>query len=144
MEIPDDIINHELWKYMSVDTILKYCSLNKKMNTICKNPDTWSFLLLRDFNVKKHIGNQRSEYMRLYNRRKYQSFDVETLADYLVEHNMDDFGYIDYIHVYNKKHNEKGLEYILDSVIKELVYNNVTPNDISKWIEASGIDDSID
>ena len=137
MEVADDIINHELWKYMSVDTLLKYCSINKKINTICENPDTWKFLLLRDFNIKKHIGNQKDEYMRLYNRRKYQSFDVDILVNYLADHNMDDFGYKEYLYTYNKKSNEKGLEYLLDSVIQDLIYNNVSPNDITEWINES-------
>ena len=67
MSLPDDILCEEIWKYLTVATLLKYCCLNKTLNSICNRNETWQYLIERDFNID-YIGDEANfEYRCLYN-----------------------------------------------------------------------------
>ena len=66
-EIPDDILLEEIWKYLPAATLLKYCSLNRILNSICNRNSTWKYLISVDFNINYVGDDTKDEYKRLYN-----------------------------------------------------------------------------
>ena len=71
------------WQQMHISEILKLCSVNKAFNNLCNNPDTWNFLIHRDFKIsnedpkKEYFGHILKELARQYNDRAndlYQRF----------------------------------------------------------------------
>lgn len=83
----DDIHRYELWKTMSIGNILKYCKTSKKHMEICNDPNTWKFLLMRDYNEESVTPNPKKEYIDLYKfekaKVKYREFTIDDLLESL-------------------------------------------------------------
>lgn len=65
MSIPNDILIEEIWKYLPVKILLKYCALNKTINQICDNNETWISLIKRDLEIDYFGNDAKEEYKRL-------------------------------------------------------------------------------
>lgn len=83
----NDIHRYELWKTMSIGNILKYCKTSKKHMEICNDPNTWRFLLMRDYNEESVTNNPKKEYIDLYKfekaKDKYREYSVDDLLVFL-------------------------------------------------------------
>ena len=64
MDIPFDILHFEEIKYLSVSEILRFCKTSKEMNLICQDPETWAYLLWRDFDIQS--DTPRETYKEAY------------------------------------------------------------------------------
>ena len=58
-----DIERHLLWRYLPVVDIISNCQINTAFQQICNDPETWKYLLYRDYTVDSHTDNPRQEYM---------------------------------------------------------------------------------
>ena len=47
----DDPSRYIMWKYLPYEDIMNLCITNRAMSEICNDPETWRFLLYRDFNI---------------------------------------------------------------------------------------------
>ena len=64
MDIPFDILHFEEIKYLTVSDILRLCKTSKEMNNICHDPETWDYLLWRDFEIQS--DTPRETYKEAY------------------------------------------------------------------------------
>lgn len=60
--IPHDIASNIVWKYLPADGIIRYCRLNRSLQSLCNSPDTWRYLLYRDFTIVNPESNTREQY----------------------------------------------------------------------------------
>ena len=67
IEIPDDVLLDEIWRFLPVGILLKYCSLNRTINSICNDNETWKELIYRDFKMSYDEYDAKEEYKKLYN-----------------------------------------------------------------------------
>ena len=74
MHVSNDLLIHKIWKYLPVNELRKYCSLNKEINTICNNPETWRFLLRRDFKIKYEGNDPEDRYEEEENYHKIKKY----------------------------------------------------------------------
>jgi hypothetical protein len=59
-----DIWRYEEWRYLPVEDIISQCSTSKRMKEICDDPETWRYLLKRDFDITNpYTDEYRLEYM---------------------------------------------------------------------------------
>ena len=67
MEIPDDLLLEEVWRFLPAEEILLYCQVNKTLHSICNDNETWIYLIQRDFpNVNMDdFDNAKCRYMLL-------------------------------------------------------------------------------
>lgn len=83
-----DIASEVLWKYLPIDQILQYCRTNRAFASICNNPDTWRFLLMRDYNQTSVTNNPRAEYILEHNiETETARINALTPAAFLAEYN---------------------------------------------------------
>ena len=54
-----------VWKQLSVPDLISFCSTNSEYKKICQNPETWRFLLQRDFNYTKPVKNPMKKYFKI-------------------------------------------------------------------------------
>lgn len=121
----NDIYRYELWKTMSIRDILKYCKTNKKFMEICNDPNTWRFLLMRDYNEESITSNPKKEYVDLYKfekaKEKYKDYSIDDLIEILYMTKPD----IAYAYTEHIKENEDGypefLENIWNNLVRELI-----------------------
>ena len=64
----DDPSRYIMWKYLPYEDIVSLCQTSRGFSEICNDPETWRFLLYRDFNIQM-IGNA-SELRDLYRLEK--------------------------------------------------------------------------
>lgn len=81
MTIPSDIIQGEIWKYLSVEDILIQCETNVAFANTCYDPYVWRYLLYRDYSIHARTHNPRREYMFEMNLPKERSM----ISAYTVE-----------------------------------------------------------
>lgn len=48
----------DIWKQLDYQTLIKYCQTSKKYLPICLDPETWIYLLKRDFNVTWNVTSK--------------------------------------------------------------------------------------
>lgn len=61
-----------VWRFLTVEDLIRLSQTNKTFHQLIKNPNTWNFLLQRDFNIK---STQKDP------RRKYFGMLLKQLAD---------------------------------------------------------------
>lgn len=44
------------WRELDVRELIRLCKTNKQFSNICRDPNTWKYLLKRDFNID-NVGN---------------------------------------------------------------------------------------
>lgn len=66
MDIPFDLMGNEIWRYLPVGEILRYCQSSSEIYSVCEDPETWRYLLLRDYSRISATDDPRSEYEREY------------------------------------------------------------------------------
>lgn len=103
---PSDLLIFDIWKYLPVEVLLKYCKSNKDIGQICENQETWFYLLQRDFGPingpnEKYISeieryDPKYLYTRLYNSKKlfeqYNGNIYAILPEYYDQNDVDDEG----------------------------------------------------
>jgi len=105
MDVPTDILQEELWKYLSIDEIHKYCTMNKDMYNVYSDPDTWRYLLYRDFSIVSATQDPKKEYMREteFERRVQDVMSIPSEESYSIV-DMIASSYVDeysrYIHLF--------------------------------------------
>ena len=57
------------WRHMKVPELIKYCQGNRQLAEICRDPQTWQYLLERDFGVTKPKRDPRRAYFKKVIRR---------------------------------------------------------------------------
>ena len=83
-----DPIREITWKYLLVEDIRKLSEVNRKMLEIWDDPDTWRYLLKRDYNVNVETDNFKELYM--YNS-KYEHSNIFRISLYDNECDETDF-----------------------------------------------------
>lgn len=78
---------YEIWKFMSIKDVLNYCIIDTNSYKICNDPDTWKFLIYRDFNINNldHISDIRELkriYFIQYIKNKTYEYNLRYLLDY--------------------------------------------------------------
>ena len=63
MDLPDDILLEEIWHYLPASTLLKYCGVNRILNSICNRNETWQDLIRRDFKIIYNDDDSKEEYI---------------------------------------------------------------------------------
>ena len=71
--LPFDLYQSELWRYLPIEDILKYCQTNREFQQICNDSNTWRYLLYRDYSVSGS-DNPREEYMYHYRISQYNNW----------------------------------------------------------------------
>jgi hypothetical protein len=131
------------WRELSVEDLLKLCATNKEFLKICNSPETWSFLLQRDFNIPLKITKNRSliyDQSKITNpKEQYQKLRQKTLD---IIHSRDEeleHSYITYLIFY-------GLDFTpfvivasdYYSMLRQLIKNyknNILPNALRSIID---------
>ena len=70
MDIPNDLLLEEIWKFLPTEEILRYCQVNHTLNSICNDNETWVYLIQRDFKIKYSGKAAKREYMGWRNHQK--------------------------------------------------------------------------
>jgi hypothetical protein len=55
----NDILRYMEWKYLPVEDILRMCGTNKKMKEIYDDPETWRYLLKRDYKIESSTNDPK-------------------------------------------------------------------------------------
>ena len=101
-------INQGLWRDLPVEDILSLCRTNREFRKLCKDNNTWIFLLERDFN--KRI-DPREKYMKLYKTDIWDDFKQNFEKVLEDEHNTYVFN-----SKYNKTSNKIPISKLLDKM----------------------------
>jgi hypothetical protein len=72
-----DIWRYQEWKYLPVEDILHMCRINRRMREICDDPETWVYLLERDYNIISVSDDPKQEY--IIERRKNRLINLYVL-----------------------------------------------------------------
>ena len=96
------------WKYLPVYEILRLCETNKKLHSLCKDPDTWKYLLERDYSIETDTKDPKSLYIYNTQYRPSKIFEV-SIYDYEQKHIVKHY---DMLH---------DLSFLRDSVKKDIV-----------------------
>ena len=90
----------EQWKYLPIDTILNYCSEDESSSEICNDPNTWKYLLYRDYSINSKTDDPKKEYMK---EREFEKnvqdimnksiSEVTLLIGYHTDFNQNNYGY---------------------------------------------------
>ena len=111
MEIPLEIVEHELIPYLRVEEILSYCKTNKEFQSIRKSDNLWHYLLMRDYD--QISSNPYEEYKWTYHIHKISDISLDTvinLSDQKVNYKIIDqiltkyFGFV----LYGKNYEWRG------------------------------------
>jgi hypothetical protein len=84
-----------LWRELPIEDLLRLCTINRYMKSICDRDDTWTFLIKRDFNIDYDIVNPHSSktgesssprryYLILYDTKNAQEFINSTYKLYAI------------------------------------------------------------
>jgi hypothetical protein len=60
----DDPFTNVTWKYLSISDIRRLCATSTQMKTICDDPETWRYLLYRDYTINSTSSDPKREYHR--------------------------------------------------------------------------------
>ena len=71
----DDPSRYLIWKYLPYEDIVRLCMADRRFNTICSDPETWKFLLVRDFNIQMRgsIHKLRNRYQLERERQRVRN-----------------------------------------------------------------------
>src|SRR3989338_1289511 len=75
-EIPNDVLLYNTWHFLPTDALLYYCSTNRVLSKICKNDETWYYLLERDFgkaNYRKTVLNKKKKQVNYTPKIEYEN-----------------------------------------------------------------------
>lgn len=67
MRISEDILLEEIWKFLPISVLDKYCQSNKMMYSILESNENWKWLIWRDFQIKFSGNDAKEEFKRFYN-----------------------------------------------------------------------------
>lgn len=89
MEIPLEIVEHELIKYLRVEEIFRLCRVNKKLQSISQQNRLWNYLLVRDFKMTYTGESPRQQYFDYYFEIKGTDIPHWRVATIAAKHGMD-------------------------------------------------------
>ena len=88
------------WRQMRVPELIRYCSGNKELLKICQNPDTWRYLLERDFDIIYKSDNPQKKYykqvLKRFSQDQFSSgryYENEIIYDGLNKNSYDGLQY---------------------------------------------------
>jgi hypothetical protein len=102
--LPLDIYTDISWEYLHVDVIRRLCSTNIQMRKICDNPETWRYLLKRDYKIQSTSSDPEREYLIEERYRKIRPYIMDYISKnydfkgYSIDDAIAKFGGMEAIH----------------------------------------------
>ena len=91
-DVPLDIYGGHFWRYLSIEDILHYCGSHTAMQQICDDPQTWEYLLERDYTGhSRKYDDPKEDYMSKYNLDAYKDYILK-LTSIQLHNNIGLFG----------------------------------------------------
>ena len=71
----DDPSRYIMWKYLPYEDIVSLCQTNQAYSAVCNDPETWRFLLYRDFNIVADgsLNEMRNRYLHEREKQRIRS-----------------------------------------------------------------------